>query len=186
MRYNTKYYNRRTKNLFKSRKKNQQGKRKKGKTSKGRRKRKSASRKCRRSRVKKKNMIGGIPDDSFPNNIPTGSKVKFNDTATTPVTEREGWIMQRVFDPPQQKNYIVYNIRGMDTRLLRYDKVLPSNITELIYKYDDERREKEDVYESPPGNDYHINPPNKPTEENWWDDIYVDNQRVRATKWPWE
>ena len=34
MRYNTKYYNRRTKNLFKSRKKNQQGKRKKVKQAK--------------------------------------------------------------------------------------------------------------------------------------------------------
>ena len=54
MPYKTKYYNRITKKLFKSRKKNRQGKRKKGKTRKGILKRKSASRKSRRSRVKKK------------------------------------------------------------------------------------------------------------------------------------
>ena len=70
-------------------------KRKKGKTSKGRRKRKSASKKSRRLRVKKKIMIGGIPNP--PNNIPSGSKVKFMDKATDTQnhTEREGWIMRR-------------------------------------------------------------------------------------------
>ena len=71
-------------------------KRKKGKTSKGRRKRKSASKKSRRLRVKKKIMIGGIPTPP-PNNIPSGSKVKFIDKATDiqNPTEREGWIMRR-------------------------------------------------------------------------------------------
>ncbi len=40
-------------------------------------------------------MIGGIPTP--PNNIPSGSKVKFNDNATdrNNTTEREGWIMRR-------------------------------------------------------------------------------------------
>jgi len=173
MSYNTKYYNRRTKNLFKSRKKNRQGKRKKGKISKGRRKRKSASRKSRRSRIKKKIMIGGRENN--PNNIPTGSKVKFIDTTTNLVVE--GWIMQRM---PQQNDDVIYYISThQNNQLLNVYQVNPSDIIELIYKHNEGRLETINV--QPPGNDYYIN---RPTEENWWD-WWEDNPEEERI-WPWQ
>ena len=183
MRYNTKYYNRRTKNLFKSRKKNQQRKRKKGKTSKGRRKRKSASRKFRRSRVKKKIMNGGIPHPP-PNNIPTGSKVKFIDINSENNPQVEGWIMERlVIEMPssQQVNDIIYNIRKLEDNEpgRRYNNVKPSNITRLINKPDD-RGSIIDVNEEPPGANYNTT---KPSRESWWDWLRDNDQ---PEQWPWE
>ena len=176
MPYKTKYYNRRTKKLFKSRKKNRQGKRKKGKTRKGRLKRKSASRKSRRSRVKKKIMIGGIPDPNFLNNIPAGSKVKFkynNDNVLDNVLE--GWIIQRILvDNGGIEYYICVPIRD---RCDHYN-VGPNDITEIIDEHNN-------------GNFLHINDipgsrysTNNPTDASWWQ-WYDENPNETPIE-PWQ
>jgi hypothetical protein len=185
MRYNTKYYNRRTKNLFKSRKKNQQGKRKKGKTSKGRRKRKSASRKFRRSRVKKKNMIGGY-QYHIPNNINAGSKVKFIDidSQNDPKPQLEGWIEKR--EAPQDRlereegdNDVLYHINTDPEYPGQNYKVEPSNITWLIYNHDGHGNWNE-IHDVP--SKYEKYSTNELSTNDWWADYPPEEEEVVA---PW-